>query len=217
MTSKFKVIILDFDGTLVESIGIKDRAFRALFSGHPDHLPEIMAYHISHNSVLRFEKFRHIYENILKRPYTHILEFQLSAAFHEFVFKELIACPEVTGASAFLTFFHGVVPIYLVSKSPDYEFNQVIKARGLQKFFNGIFPGSWDKADAIRHILRREELMSPEAVFIGDTKEDQAVAEATNVAFIGRNSGRPFDGYAVTVFSDMHQIYHHITASEDVT
>ena len=49
---ELKTIILDFDGTLVESVGIKDAAFEALFSEYPEHLECIMAYHLSHGRLL---------------------------------------------------------------------------------------------------------------------------------------------------------------------
>ena len=32
---RFKIIVLDFDGTLIESVGIKDQAFKELFKDYP--------------------------------------------------------------------------------------------------------------------------------------------------------------------------------------
>ena len=60
-----RLLILDFDGTLVESVGVKDEAFALLFKDFPEHLDDIMQYHISHNATIRFEKFEYIFNNIL--------------------------------------------------------------------------------------------------------------------------------------------------------
>ena len=55
-----RAIVLDFDGVIVESLGIKTQAFRDLFSDYPQHLGDIMSYHLSHTSILRYIKFEYI-------------------------------------------------------------------------------------------------------------------------------------------------------------
>ena len=86
-----KVVISDFDGTLVESAGIKNEAFHALYSDEaPEHLDEIMAYHKAHNATLRFEKFRHIHETFLGKLYTEADAARLSARFSELVFERIV-------------------------------------------------------------------------------------------------------------------------------
>ena len=73
-----KVIILDFDGVIVESLDIKTQAFRDLFSNYPEHIDEIMNYQLEYNPFSRYIKFEHIVTNILN--YSHsmmmILPFQ---------------------------------------------------------------------------------------------------------------------------------------------
>ena len=64
-----KVIVLDFDGVIVESVGIKTEAFRELFRDSPQ-VEEIYQYHLANNALSRFEKFPYICENILGRKYT---------------------------------------------------------------------------------------------------------------------------------------------------
>ncbi len=209
-----RTIILDFDGTLVESVGIKDRAFETVFSGFPDRLAEIMDYHRAHNHVLRFEKFRHITETILGQTYTEADEKRLGDAFHDLVVDGLISCPEVRGARAFLEEFHGRAYMCLVSKSPDTEFRQVVAARGMDRYFTGIYTGDWNKADAIRDILARADTSAENTVCIGDTLEDHAAATEAGVAFIGRDSGRPFPASVTPVFADMEQIRQHLRDRE---
>ena len=63
--SDLKVIALDFDGTLVESNQIKDRAFAAIFSEWPEHKDAMMQWHLANNSIERQEKFRYFVEEVL--------------------------------------------------------------------------------------------------------------------------------------------------------
>ena len=63
--TRLKVIALDFDGTLVESNNIKDRAFETIFCEWPEHTEIMMNWHLAHNSTERREKFRYFVEEVL--------------------------------------------------------------------------------------------------------------------------------------------------------
>lgn len=206
-----KAIISDFDGTLVESVGIKDEAFHALYSAEaPERLDEIMAYHKAHNATLRFEKFRYIHREILGRPYDEAERTRLSQRFSELVFDRIVAAPAVTGLNEFLETV-GSLPLYLVSMSPDEELARILAARQLDRRLAGVYPGSWSKPAALQDILDREQIMAEEAVYLGDTDEDRSAAEAVGVRFIGRDSGRPIGG-AWPVFPDLTGIVRHLKA-----
>ena len=122
-------VILDFDGVLVESVGIKDRAFKEIFSDYPEHIEEIMQYHLSHNAVIRFEKFRYIFNNILGIDYTEEIEQDLSVRYSQLVVDEIINCPSVPGSIDFLEYFSKMVPIYIISVNPKDELHKIIMAR----------------------------------------------------------------------------------------
>ena len=203
---RFKVIILDFDGTIVESVGIKDAAFRELFKGFPEHIDEIMAYHLSHNATIRFEKFEFIYRNILNQPYSEGIKENLSKRFSQLVFDKIAECAYVDGALEFLDYFGNIVPLYLVSMSPEDELGKILKKRGLTQYFKKVYPSSWKKGDAINDILRREDALPHETVFVGDAYEDYAAARSVNAFFIGRNSNKSFRGVNITVYKDMLDI-----------
>ncbi len=144
-----KTIILDFDGTIVESVGIKDRAFETLFREYPDHLDEIMKYHLSHNATVRFDKFRYIVEKILGQEYGGETERKLSEAFSKLVFERIVQCPCVAGAEEFLDYFWSRIPLYLISVSPAEELERILKARDLNKYFEKIYAIPWVKKEAM--------------------------------------------------------------------
>ncbi|WP_243669135.1 hypothetical protein [Methanoculleus chikugoensis] len=66
-------LILDFDGVIVESLPpLKTAAFKKIFSfaPPPKHLDEIIAFHLENGGMSRYDKFRHIYANILHEELT---------------------------------------------------------------------------------------------------------------------------------------------------
>jgi len=212
---RFRVIILDFDGTIVESVGIKDAAFRELFKGFPEHLDEIMAYHLSHNATIRFEKFEFIYRNILNQPYSDETKENLSERFSQLVLDKIAECAYVEGALEFLDYFVNVVSLYLVSMSPEDELGKILRKKGLTQYFKKIYSSSWKKVDAIDDILRREDVFPHETVFVGDAYEDFQAAQSMNVSFVGRNSKKPFFDSGVQVFEDLCEILEFLRENDE--
>jgi phosphoglycolate phosphatase-like HAD superfamily hydrolase len=198
-----KTVILDFDGTLVESVGIKDRAFHALFAAdYPDRIDEIMAYHLAHNATIRFDKFRHITEVMLGERLTEARANELAERFSALVADAIANCPAVGGLDEFLDTLQPRLPLYLVSVSPEDELLAILRARGLAERMKAVYSASWTKPEAIRDILRREGVGPDAAIFVGDTPEDRRAAEETGVCFIGRDSGKPL-GAGVPVYRDL--------------
>ena len=203
---KFKAIIFDFDGVLLESVDIKDFAFKTLFKDYPEHLEKIMDYHLSNNATVRFEKFRYITENILGKGYDEGTEKNLSKIFSGLVFRSLVDCPFVEGAREILDSFQDNIPIYIASRSPADELDKILETRKLKKYFKKIYAVPWLKQDAIRDIRDRENIAFEDIVFIGDSDEDLQAARSTGVFFIGRDSGKSFHEADIPIFKDMFEV-----------
>ena len=88
--TRLKVIALDFDGTLVESNNIKDRAFETIFCEWPEHTETMMSWHIAHNSTERGEKFRYFVEEVLALPGQNDLIEKLSSRFGQLTKEAII-------------------------------------------------------------------------------------------------------------------------------
>ena len=183
-----QVILLDFDGVIIESVGIKDQTFEELYKEYPQHLSHIMEYHLSHNATIRFKKFRYIAENILNKPYGAQKEQELSKMFSELVFEKIVHCPLVKGAKEFLEYLCAKVPLYLISISPEDELSWVLDVRGLKKYFKQVYANPIKKSEAFKNILTYEQLDASEAMYIGDTPEDYQAAVDVGIPFNGRKS-----------------------------
>ncbi|MDX1737082.1 MAG: HAD hydrolase-like protein [Alphaproteobacteria bacterium] len=206
MLPELSVIFLDLDGTLIESVGIKDEAFQELFSDYPDKLPEIMEYHTAHNAVVRYDKFRHIVPNILKEPLYPEREVDLAERFSSLVFDKIVKTNMTPGALSFLNRFLNTIPMVLISMTPEIELRKIIEQRKMSPFFNQIYGAEWQKDQAMLDYMKHNNIPSKNCVYIGDTPEDYTFSQQAKVAFIGRDSGRNFQTQPDYLFHHMGEI-----------
>lgn len=213
--TKYQAVILDFDGVLVESVGIKDNAFKELFKDFPQQLGSIMQYHRTNNATIRYEKFRFIYEEIIGTPYTADISEYLNAQFSKMIFEKIVLCPFVNGAQEFLEHFGSQSLLYLVSVNPLEELKSILRERKLSHFFTEVYAHPWGKADAIRDILRRNDFTEREAVFIGDSPEDYEAASMAGIDFVGRQASRSWEGKNCVVLNDMREVLNYLKIQAD--
>ena len=60
MLNSLQVLILDFDGVVIESNAVKTHAFEKVFARFPEYAEVMMAFHHAHVSVSRFAKFDYL-------------------------------------------------------------------------------------------------------------------------------------------------------------
>ena len=89
MRKKLKVLALDFDGTLVESNKIKDKAFESIFGEWPEHRDAMMQWHLADNTMVRQDKFRYFVEVILGQRGDDELIEKLTKRFSELSFLNI--------------------------------------------------------------------------------------------------------------------------------
>ncbi len=165
-----------------------------------------MDYHLSNNATIRFEKFKHITEDILGLSYDQKTEKRLSKKFSSLVFKSIVSCPNVQGAKEILDYYRNRVPLYLASVSPADELDDILEAKKLKAYFKKIYAVPWVKTEVIQDILGREGVMPQDIVFVGDSYEDFKSAQSTGIFFIGRDSGKSFHGAKIPVCKDMFEV-----------
>jgi HAD superfamily hydrolase (TIGR01549 family) len=183
---RIAALILDFDGVILESVGVKTRAFHELFSFRPDRVDEIVDYHRRNTGVSRFDKFRYIYREILKEPLSDARFDWLSDRYADLVVEGVVASPFVPGAEEFLESYSARFPLFVVSASPQEELESIIRRRGLSGYFRKVYGAPARKEEAIRQILAMTGSSPGETLFIGDALNDLNAARAAGVRFIGR-------------------------------
>ncbi len=179
-------LILDFDGVILESVGIKTQAFRELFSFRPDHVDEIVEYHSRNTGVSRFDKFRYIYREILKEPLSEDQFTWLSEQYAGLVVEGVVASPFVHGAREFLEKCSEKIPLFVVSASPREELVSIIGRRGLSPYFRKVYGAPTRKEQAIREIMAATGSDPEQTLFVGDALNDLKAARDSGVRFAGR-------------------------------
>lgn len=184
-----ELLILDFDGIVLESVKAKTEAFRKLFSFSPEHVDEIVEFHRENGGMSRYDKIRYFYNDILGEELTAERMKALSKKFEDLSYEEIIESPYVHGAENFIGWISEKVPVYIVSATPEEELKRIAGERGISKFFKDVYGSPGTKKDHIREILRKEGRVPENTVFVGDARNDWEAAKETGVRFIGRVYG----------------------------
>lgn len=204
-----KIIFFDFDGVIVESIDIKTRAFAQLFKHEGENVVRrIVSYHLNNAGVSRYEKFRYIYKEILRR-FLSDEEFEmLCKKFAGSVLDSVIKAPYVDGAREFLENYSMEYKCFIVSATPQEEIEEIIQKRHILHFFKAVYGAPTKKSDAAKDILVAEGVNAAEALYIGDALSDYNAAKDNCVHFIARIYGNEsiFTGLNCLKVKDMSNL-----------
>ncbi len=181
-----KAILFDFDGVIVESMDIKTKAFTNLFSDYPECLDQIVKLHTDNGGMSRFEKFKIIYRDMLRKPLSRKKMELLNKRFSKYVYDKVLECPYVAGAYEFLSKYYKQCRFFIVSGTPDEEIKSIVRERGLMPFFVNVYGAPPDKTALISKILRHYNLKPGQTLFVGDAINDYEGAKNTNVGFVAR-------------------------------
>ena len=206
-----RLVILDFDGVVLESVSVKTEAFRKLFADYPGHIGTIVQFHLENGGMSRYDKFRYIFREILHENLSTEMEENLSAQFSELVFNGVINAPFVPGADRFLEVYSSQYPMYIVSATPEDELRRIVRIRQIEPRFQGICGSPKKKEENIAAILSRTPVKKEEILFVGDSVNDWIAARKSGIQFIGRvkpGDPDPFTGTAgiCSVIPDLKQL-----------
>lgn len=183
-----KTIIFDFDGTLVDSLGLKGEVFAKLFESYgPDIQREIMAFHDHNPGLSRFDKFKEFYKR-LKKPYSEEEGERLSALFDSIYSDSLPHIKLFPGVREFLEKNKEKSAFYIASASRYNEISSVLEKHGLREYFVDIYGYPHKKADVVKQLIRNG-VLPEDILFIGDSVEDFLAARDAGVDFKGVGNG----------------------------
>jgi 5'-3' exonuclease len=71
MLKKYKIILWDFDGVIMDSNAVRDLGFERVLADYPkDSVAELMKFHHQNGGLSRYVKFRYFFEKVLKEEIT---------------------------------------------------------------------------------------------------------------------------------------------------
>jgi len=179
-------IVFDFDGVILESNDIKTNAFQELFRAYPEHQERIVQLHLDNGGMSRFEKFKIIYRDFLKKLLDVDELDRLGTRFSDLVFQAVLQCPFVSGAREFLEKYSAHYRLFVASGTPQEELRSIVKIRRLDALFQGVYGSPTTKTEILQRIMNEAGLNPTDLVFIGDALGDYQAARDMNIGFIGR-------------------------------
>ncbi len=215
-----QTIFFDVDGVLIDSMGVKGRAFVGAFSDFPERHTEILDFHLAHGGVTRGKKIELIFRLINGRnPTFDELETRV-ALFTSFVVDAVIAAPEIQGASEALANWAAQIPLHAVSATPSEELVHILEQREMTHFFSSVHGWPPEKTETMQGLIDERGYEPELCVLVGDSKEDFAAAKKTGIHFVQVSRTpltdfvepgsiiRDLDGLSPAIASVLHRSLH---------
>jgi phosphoglycolate phosphatase-like HAD superfamily hydrolase len=187
MLKKYKAFIFDFDGVVVDSLGIKAEAFGLLFEDlGPEVMAKVKAHHLRNGGVTRYEKFKIYYRQFMGCEITPQESETLDRRYSELVVRKVIEAEAIPGVMDVLRAIKDSGKFCCVlSATPEAEIRHIVKERQMGGFFCEVVGSPRSKKDNLGLILKRNKIVAPEAVYFGDATSDLEAAKAYGVDFVG--------------------------------
>ena len=186
---KYKSLIFDCDGVILNSNEIKTESFRKILSEFDQSaVKEFINYHRNNGGISRYIKLDYFLTIILPKysKFQGNKESILLSLIKNYgnECKELLYEADVADDLEKLKSLTSNIPWIIVSGSDQKELREIFKYKKINKYFNGgIFGSPEKKID----IIKRESihgLINYPALFLGDSKLDHHVAKNLNIDFL---------------------------------
>ena len=180
-----KTIVFDFDGVIVDSVNVKTEAFATLFKHRGEKVvKKVVDYHLKNGGVSRSEKFKYYYKSILRESLSTETYDRLCSDFASLVVEEVVRAPFIVGAKEFLENNSNKYRFYIVSGTPEEELKRIVKEKQLTRYFAEAYGSPREKADLLSLVVKREQCVASEVIFIGDAATDYNAAKKVTVNFV---------------------------------
>lgn len=179
-------LVFDFDGVILQSVEAKTRAFGMLVAGHGDEARRRMIeYHLAHGGVSRYEKFAWFHREVLGEEIDEERSREWGAQFTELCYRQVLGAPFVAGAREVLERWQDRLPLFVASGTPQEELAQIVRDRGLGRFFQGVHGTPPAKHRLLAGIVKGLGLEAGRVLMVGDSSTDREAAETVGTGFFG--------------------------------
>lgn len=183
--SKYKNIIFDCDGVILNSNHIKTQAFykSALLYGEKA-AGALKEYHVLHGGISRHEKFSYFLNSIVQsKDNIDIKKNELLQQFSKEVKSGLLHC-EMTQSLPVFRKMSAKAKWFVVSGGDQSELREVFHKRKIDKFFDGgIYGSPKNKHEIMLQLYDNFSLCGP-TLFIGDSRYDYLTANEFECEFV---------------------------------
>ena len=187
---KYRYIIFDFDGVLVESNEIRFSGFRKLFKDFPqEQVERLVTYAKANGGVSRYKKISYFFSEIRQEPISDESVNKWADQFSNLVEQDIVEAQAVEGSLEFMEKYVDQLDFAIVSGSDQKELRSICRKRNIDHFFKSILGSPVEKKDNIATLLSEMKWQHDKALYVGDSNNDLEAAKANNLDFVGRCSG----------------------------
>ena len=194
-----QVVVLDFDGVIVDSNHLKREAFFSLFSPAEKTVSLIHGVLSRSGRKSRFEILREILR--AQGESTGALEERVAAyaeRYNEKVQRGIAEIGVMAGVRESLGALSQAYRLYVNSGTYEPALHESIAGLDIAPFFRAVYGGPAGKADILRKIMAAEKVAGRETLVIGDGEEDCQSSLECGCFFIGL--ANEFNGWLAESF-----------------
>jgi phosphoglycolate phosphatase-like HAD superfamily hydrolase len=184
LSQRYDLVVFDFDGTLCDSVEVKNEAFRLLYLDEqgPEFAEQVHAYHLANMGVSRYDKIRHIESEMIGSAPTEDRVEEVAARFGGIVEEQITAAPLFDGVLEFLG--GDSLPMAVASATPTEELRRIITAKGIEGSFAAMEGSPRSKTDIVAAFIDRFADGADRVLVVGDQPSDLAAAKGTGADFV---------------------------------
>ena len=173
-----KIIVFDFDGTLIVSNRLKYNAFFEVFPDDERHVGTIRSVLSDLNEQSRFVILEEILRQLGHEQGDGIKAKvkQLADLYNDRVVNGAKICPEMPEAGNVLQSLSRHYRLFVSSTTPEDPLKEIVQYRGWTHLFVDVFGYPRRKPETIRHIFKWEKAGSSEVLVVGDGESDRQSA-----------------------------------------
>jgi len=187
---KYKVILWDFDGVIMDSMPIRSKGFEEVLKTYPrEQVNELIAFHDQNGGLSRYLKFRYFFEKIRKEKVTETQIQELAMSFSKIMISMLINKELFINKSvSFIKRNFRNYTFHIVSGSDGAELNYICKSLNIDHFFSSIQGSPTPKIELVNALLTHFEYNNSQVCLIGDSINDLEAAQINGIDFWGFNN-----------------------------
>lgn len=194
MISKIRLVVFDFDGTLVDSNEVKRNMFFSYASRDFDGVNR-MTRLIDRVKGDRYDIWDAYVRERDGNKYQRATVDSLVRSFSFDINNAVVAAPEISGATAILQKLKKAdVCLAVNSATPKIDLTFILKKRNWSDFFDLINGSPTSKADWLIFIIGRHQILPSQVVVVGDGEDDYASAKKCGCRFYPVGDARGVHG-----------------------
>jgi len=190
MLNKYKYILWDFDGVIIDSNPARILGFKTVLKDFPnEQVEKLLEFHNQNGGLSRYVKFRYLYEVILGQKAE---EEQIQYLANEFsaIMKEILTNPNllIKDSVSFIQNNYVDTPMHIVSGSDQNELRFLCEKLGVSSYFKSISGSPTPKIQLVKNLIESEIIDPKFTCLIGDAINDYDAANENYIHFYGYNN-----------------------------